>query len=230
MSGAQRLDVEFSRVKELIQAQSGRFEFLKQALTLSSAGLAGFSIFFTEPDRTPDSLLVRVVIILAGIGLLFVTGAALSGIGSYANFLRKTETETRAAAVGTAATAVTTASTTTTVPVPTKQSKKTAEYYRKDVVMHANCCLVGLFITGIILMVFAGLRIFSPDQLGPEQALHRGREIIRDEVARPGQSITLDSFNSDSGGYSVKFVIEPSHDTYLIKLKKTGRSFDIARP
>jgi len=223
LSGARRVDVEFSPVKESIEAQSGRFEFLKQALTLSSAGLAGFSIFFTEPDRLAGSLLVRIIIILAGLALLFVTGAALSGIGSYANFLRRTETEARAAAIATT-------TNTTTTAFPIRQTKKTAEYYRHDVVMHANFCLVGLFITGLILTAFAGLRIFSPDRLGPEQALHRGREIIKDEVALPEQSIALDSFSSDADGYSVKFVIEPTHVMYLVKLKKSGGNFDIVRP
>jgi hypothetical protein len=213
----QRLDVEFSAVKEATEAQSGRFEFLKQALTLGSAGLAGFSIFFIEPDKIPDSLPIRIIILLAGLGLLFVTGAALSGIGSYANFLRRTETE--------ASTAVTPAATTATGQTP-----KTAAYYRQNVVLHANSCLVGIFVSGLIITVFAGLRIFSPSQLGPEQALNRGRDIVKNQLIRPGQTYTLDSFSSDVDSYSVKYVLEPNHATYLIKLKKAGGGFDIVIP
>lgn len=216
MSGHPKHAIEFSLVKETVEAQSGRFEFLKQALTLGSAGIAGFSIFFTEPDKLPESFGIRFIIFLGGLGLLVVTGAALSGIGSYANLLRRIEKEENARITG--------------VSIPADEPQQDSNFYRKDTVRHATICLWGLFISALILVVFAGLRIFLPSgEAGPEQALNHARAIVKNQIAAPSQTYTLEGFSTDPDGYSAIFYLDPNHMRYLIKLKPGGK-FEISKP
>lgn len=216
MSGHSKHQVEFSIVKETVEAQSGRFEFLKQALTLGTAGIAGFSIFFTEPDKLPESFGIRILIFLGSLALLVVTGAALSGMGSYANLLRRTEKEEIARVTG--------------VAIPADEPKQDSTFYRKDMVKHAIVCLWGLFFAAAILVVFAGLRIFFPSQeLAPEQALNRARAIVKNQITAPSQTHALESFSADPDGYSVVYYLDPNHVKYMIKLKSGGK-FEISKP
>ncbi len=75
-------------VKDEIDAQSGRFEFLKQALTLGLAGLAGTAAFFTDTSKIPADTWSIWTIIVMGIALLTTVAMSLMGIGVYANLLK----------------------------------------------------------------------------------------------------------------------------------------------
>ena len=75
-------------VKDEIDAQSGRFEFLKQALTLGLAGLAGTAAFFTDTSKIPDNGWSVFAIIVMGLALLATVAVSLMGISVYANLLK----------------------------------------------------------------------------------------------------------------------------------------------
>ncbi|GAA0308914.1 hypothetical protein GCM10009087_18680 [Sphingomonas oligophenolica] len=79
-------------VKDEIDAQSGRFEFLKQALTLGLAGLAGTAAFFTDTSKIPVDTWSIWTIIVMGIALLTTVAMSLMGISVYANLLKAIST------------------------------------------------------------------------------------------------------------------------------------------
>jgi hypothetical protein len=62
-------------IKDTIDANSGRFEFLKQTLTLGLAGIGGVAALFTDPSRVPGDTFSNWV--LAGAGLVFVVAFAV---------------------------------------------------------------------------------------------------------------------------------------------------------
>lgn len=71
-------------IKDTIDANSGRFEFLKQTLTL---GLGGVAALFTDPSRVPSDTFSKWVLVLVGAGLVFVVAFAVMGLSAYANLL-----------------------------------------------------------------------------------------------------------------------------------------------
>lgn len=74
-------------IKDTIDANSGRFEFLKQTLTLGLAGIGGVAALFTDPSRVPSDTFSKWVLVLAGAGLVFVVAFAVMGLSAYANLL-----------------------------------------------------------------------------------------------------------------------------------------------
>jgi len=77
-----------SLVKDEIDIQSGRVEFLKQSLTLSLAGIAGAAVLFTDPSRIPVGTTAIIASYVVGFLLLATAGAAYMGLSTYANLLR----------------------------------------------------------------------------------------------------------------------------------------------
>jgi hypothetical protein len=80
--------VAAQQVKNEIDAQSGRFEFFKQALTLGLAGLAGTAAFFTDTSKIPEDGWSIAAIIVMGLALLATVAASLMGLSVYANLLK----------------------------------------------------------------------------------------------------------------------------------------------
>ena len=173
MSGT--TSVVFSPVKEAIEVQSGRFEFFKQALTLSLAGIAGLAALFADVDKIPSDYWTRLVISLTGIILLATAAASIFGISSYANLLRQIEKET--------------------ADPDKSKDRYNSTYYKEDIVRHALASFWGLMLTGMALLVFAGLRMLPHPVFGPEAALSLGHRIIVGQLGS-GHSIDLDHFES----------------------------------
>lgn len=61
-------------LKAEIDAQSGRFEFLKQSLTLGLAGIAGTAALFTDTSKLPATLWSVITIGFFGVALVLVVG------------------------------------------------------------------------------------------------------------------------------------------------------------
>jgi hypothetical protein len=76
-----------SPLKDTIDTNSGRFEFLKQTLTLGLAGIGGIAALFTDPSRVPSDTCSKWMLLCAGTGLLFVVAFAVMGLSAYANLL-----------------------------------------------------------------------------------------------------------------------------------------------
>jgi hypothetical protein len=208
MSGTGLTHVRFSPVKEAIEAQSGRLEFLKQALTLGLAGVAGLAALFIDADKVPTGLASRLAVCTGGLALLAVVFFALCGIGTYAQFLRLIEQQE------------------TTTP-PTEADVAVS---RRWIANFINCCLIALFIAGVLLIAFAGIRVFSARAaMGSEQALDTGRRIIEKQLAS-GQSATLDNFASEPNDFVVRYVIDPTSATYVLRIDRASGEFKIDMP
>src|ERR1700722_10057266 len=74
-----------SPLKDTIDANSGRFEFLKQTLTLGLAGIGGVAALFTDPSRVPGDTFSKWGLVLAGGGPVLVVAFAVMGLSAYAN-------------------------------------------------------------------------------------------------------------------------------------------------
>jgi hypothetical protein len=200
VNGTSPVEVKFSPVKEAIEAQSGRLEFLKQALTLGLAGVAGLAALFIDADKVPAGVWIRGVICACGVALLVVAAFAICGIGAYANFLRETET-----------------------------SGNNAGHYRRWIANFINACLVALFVAGLLLIAFAAIRIFSANALGPEKALTTARSFAEQQLTSPAQSLVLDKFASDAADYVVNYVVEPTSVIYVIRVHRASGELDLDR-
>jgi hypothetical protein len=89
MSGTRdEFRVNFTPVKEAVEAQSGRFEFFKQMLTLGLAGIAGAAAILIDSTKIPNDLLSMIAISTFGVALLVTSSASAMGLSTYANFLR----------------------------------------------------------------------------------------------------------------------------------------------
>jgi hypothetical protein len=116
-------------VKDEIDAQSGRLEFLKQALTLGLAGLAGTAAFFTEPSKIPTDAWSIGAIVIMGLALLSTVGASLMGLSVYANLLKA------------------------------HASREPADAFRTSIIQHAKHVFVTISLTAIAFATYAALQL-----------------------------------------------------------------------
>ena len=126
-------------VKDEIDAQSGRFEFLKQSLTLGLAGLAGTAAIFTDSTKIPSDPATIITACVIGAALLTVVGFALMGLSVYANLLKADAASTAIA-------------TDTNVAA-----------FRKSIVRHAQWVFGAIAATAIAFVVYAGLQVAHRD-------------------------------------------------------------------
>ena len=195
----QPVEVTFSPVKEAIEAQSGRLELLKQALTLGLAGVGGLAALFIDAGKVPGGPWSKGIICAGGVALLAVAAAALCGIGAYANFLRHTE------------------------------AGQNAQHYRTWIARFINARLVALFFAGLLLIVFAAMRIFSTNALGPEEALATARNFMVKQFTLPPQSLVLNKFVSEPADYVVRYVVESTNVAYVIRVHRGSGELDLER-
>jgi len=124
-------------VKEAIDAQSGRFEFFKQALTLGSAGIAGLAAILTDETKIPQTILRKLLVAGCGVLLLATIVAAVWGISVYANLLTRLQDEGGRP--------------------PTAGAKRTSATARASVVTHARATFVTLSLAALMLFVYAAV-------------------------------------------------------------------------
>ena len=118
-----------AEVKDEIDAQSGRFDFFKQGLTLGLAGLAGIAAFFTDTAKIPSDSGSLGAVCVIGVALLVVVGAALMGLSVYANLLKA------------------------------NSAGEPVDGFRKSMIGHARWVFVAILVTALAFIVYAGLQI-----------------------------------------------------------------------
>lgn len=123
-----------TKVKNEIDAQSGRFEFLKQTLTLGLVGLAGTAAIFTDADKIPvDPALIGASAAI-GISLLALVGCSLMGMSVYANLLKAQSEDGDAAG------------------------------YRKSLIAHSQVVFVCIMLLAVAFVAFASLQVLKSDR------------------------------------------------------------------
>jgi hypothetical protein len=188
--------VHFSDVKEVVEIESGRFEFFKQMLTVGLGGIAGLAALFTEQNKIPDEPLAKSMLTIFAISAIVVVIWSAMGISTYANHLRDVERLAR-----------------------DRQSsalKTKRDQSEKGILSHARITLVAASIGAVALIVFAGLKLFSSHPVGPEAAMEIAQRLIR---LQPGNPVpkSLEHFQL-VGNYYVITYVTAQNQNYTVKL------------
>ncbi|MDT4738437.1 hypothetical protein [Bradyrhizobium sp. WYCCWR 12699] len=180
-------------IKDTIDANSGRFEFLKQTLTLGLAGIGGVAALFTDPSRVPSDTLSKWVLVLAGAGLLFVVAFAVMGLSAYANLL------------------------TVTAKVP--QNPDDVDKYSKGVRGHARVVIIALSLALAGTVTFAVNRLFAPATT-PDGALTTAAGFVAKETGLTSDRIHFDKIETDSDAYVVMFTVPTTGNAFTVRVAK----------
>jgi hypothetical protein len=191
-----------SPVKDAIDCNSGRFEFLKQTLTLGSAGIAGIAALFTDPTRIPADLLSKLAMFLAGTSLAFVVYYAVMGLSVYANLLAATANE----AAG-------------------KPLEQPASSYFDGLRDHARGVVVALFATFIAIGLFSVNRLFFLPTVGTaESAIDAASAFVGKETRQPADTLYLMRFETDNDAFMVTYFVTATNSEATVRVSKKDGS------
>jgi hypothetical protein len=187
-----------SPVKDAIDSNSGRFEFLKQTLTLGLAGIAGIAALFTDQTRVPADSVSKWTIFLAAIGLSIVVSFAVMGLSAYANLLAATASDSL---------------------------RQNASFYAKGVRNHARGVIIGLVISFVSFAVFAGYRLFFFSAVGtPESAIETSSTLVSKEVKQPPEALYLTRLEADNEAFTVNFFVAATNSEATVRVSKKDGS------
>ncbi|WP_338835146.1 hypothetical protein [Bradyrhizobium septentrionale] len=184
-------------IKDTIDANSGRFEFLKQTLMLGLAGIGGVAALFTDPSRVPSDTFSKWVLVLAGAGLLFVVAFAVMGLSAYANLL--------------------------TVSARIPQNADDVDKYSKGVRGHARVVIIALSLALAGTVMFAVNRLFAPPTT-PEGAVTTAAGFVAKETKLTADMIHFDKMETDGDAYVVTFSVPTTGNGFTIRVAKKDGS------
>jgi hypothetical protein len=189
-----------SPVKDAIDANSGRFEFLKQTLTLGSAGIAGVAALFTDPTRVPADTFSKWAIFGGAVGLALVVAFAIMGLSAYANLLAVNASENA-------------------------EMRKRAPLYANGVRDHARVVILGLTIGFLGIGLFAGYRLFFAPATGtPENAIEAAAALVSKETKQDRDVLYLTQMEADSDAYTVTYFATAINSDITVRVsKKDGK-------
>jgi hypothetical protein len=178
-----------SGTKDTIDAQSGRFEFFKQSLTLGTAGLAGTAALFTDQSRVPTDLFSKIMVSSLGLSLTAVVAVAMMGLSTYANLL----------------TAVARSSASPPPGTQSKTSPKTPNEYAQGVIDHARYLVIAFAAASGCLVGFAGVKLFTPAE-NLEAALTAGRQVVTREGGGSASHVQVERFTVERDKIQITFL------------------------
>jgi hypothetical protein len=190
-----------SPIKDAIDSHSGRFEFLKQTLTLASAGIAGIAALFTDPARIPADSLSKGAILIAGIGLAVAVYFSVTGLSVYANLL----TATARKAAG-------------------EHPEPSVSYYAKGLRNHARGVIIGLFLAFIAIGFFAGYRLLSTTVGTPEAAIETALALVSKETKQPPDLLHLTRLEADNDTFTVSYFVPALNSDATVRISRKDGS------
>jgi hypothetical protein len=192
--------VPSSPVKEAIDSNSGRFEFLKQTLTLGSLGIAGIGALFTDPARIPSDIWSKIAVLIAGISLAVTVYYSVTGLSVYANLLTSTAT---VAAGG--------------------QPNRPVSYYVNGLLNHARGVVVALFISFIAIVLFAGYRLFFVSiNPTPEAAIDAALVLASRATKQPPDGLYLTRLELENDTFVVTYFATASNSDVTVRVSRKG--------
>lgn len=192
-----------SPVKDAIDANSGRFEFLKQSLTLGLAGIGGVAALFTDPSRIPADNLSKILLLVAGAGLLFVVAFAIMGLSTYANLLMVTAKN----------------------PLDQNEVKK----FTKGVRNHARVVIISLFAALVGTVCFAGIRLFA-SSTSPDGAVSIAADFVAKQTKLTTDRIHFSRMEAENDGYVVTFAVPTTSSDMTVRVStKDGTITQVAQ-
>lgn len=186
-----------SPIKDAIDSHSGRFEFLKQTLTLTSAGLVGIAALFTDPARIPTDKLSKGAIFVAGITLAVAIYYAVMGLSVYANLLNAT-----------------------TLDAAGEHPEPPVSFYAKGLRDHARGVTVALFAAFVAIAFFAGYRLFSTTAGSAETAIDAASALISKETKQPLDTLYLTRLETDIDAFTVTYFVQALNSDTTVRISK----------
>jgi hypothetical protein len=187
-------------VKSVVDRQSGRFEFFKQTLTLSAAGLAGLAALLIDPTKIPVYLFSRIVVAWCALFLAATLLACLLGISTYSNLLVIVAADSEQGS----------------------SEEPRAERFAVRVVHYARITLIGLLLSGLGLLVFAGSMVLR----GPysittaEAALATARALVSKETGQPPERLFLTRMEAKDDALVVTYHAETISSEMAVEISK----------
>jgi hypothetical protein len=199
--------VHFSTVKETVEVQSGRFEYLKQILTIGLAGIGGLAAIFTDEGKIPEDPYLVATIGVFGVAMLFTVIYAAMGISTYANLLGDVKDEADS---------------------PSDEHKERVKESTRGIVLHAQVSLVTASIAGLSLLVFAALRVFPLSPASSAASVVKARDFAtKFAYAADKSKLTAEHFVCRDTEYDIIFGVEGSPAKYLVRIgRKSGEPLE----
>jgi hypothetical protein len=191
-----------SPVKDAIDSNSGRFEFLKQTLTLGSAGIGGIAALFTAPARIPSDPVSKASILVGGVARGFVIYYSVMGLSVFANLLTATTNE----AAG-------------------KPSPQPVSFYVNGLRDHARGVVIGLFVAFYALSFFAFYRLyFLLTGATAEAAIETASAFVSKETKQPPETLNLTRLETDNDAFSVTYIVTATNSEATVRISKKDGS------
>ena len=194
--------VHFSPVKEVVEEESGRFEFFKQMLAIGLGGIAGLAAIFTDADRIPEEFCLKASLAVFAVSAIFIVVFSGMGISAYANHLRDIKNladnadNTRTAGL-----------------------EANAAGSEGSILLHARIVFVLSLLGAAALILFAGIKLFETPKLGADAAMRLARKIITEQPGSPSPQ-SLDHFQTNGTDYIVTYVTEPNQVKYTVRINR----------
>jgi hypothetical protein len=182
-----------SPLKDAIDANSGRFEFLKQTLTLGLAGIGGVAALFLDASRIPSDAVSKWLLLVGGAGLLFVVAFAIMGLSTYANLLTVTAR---------------------TPAEPTKMAK-----YTNGVRDHARVVIIALSVALFGTVTFAVNRLFAFSAT-PESAVTAAADFVAKETKLTTDRIHFTRMVTENDAYLVTYTVPTTGSDVTVRVAK----------
>lgn len=191
-------------LKDAVDANSGRFEYFKQALTLGLAGLAGMAALFTDSTRVPTGGLALSFSVGAGTCLLIIVAWSAFALGTYANLLQCIALKEGL------------------IPkIKSKAETKEPEYFAAGINLQAQVVTAALIAAGVCLVGFAAVRIFAPSTTEVEAAIAMGREMVARQTGQRAQAPELQRLELKGGAFELVF--SDGRERLIVSVSSDGR-------
>lgn len=191
--------VHFSDVKEVVEIESGRFEFFKQMLTIGLGGIAGLAAIFTDEGKIPDGAWSKGTLIAFAICAIVVVVWSAMGISTYANHLRDVHK--------------------LSLDPNSDDLKRNRDHSEHGILSHARITLLAASAAAMALIIFAGVRLFGAEETGAAAAMGLASKTIRFQPGNPTPT-SLDHFQTVGDAYLVTYVTEPNRVQYTVRVKR----------
>jgi hypothetical protein len=179
-------------VQGAINAQSGRFEFFKQALTLGLAGIGGIAVLFTDAGKIPVEFWARVFVAASGLFALLTVLLALLGIATYANLLPA---------------------------VAANETVKVARF-QTAILQRARLAYVFLFCTGLAFLAFAGVRLwYGVLPVSVDAALGAGKQAM---ITAVGEPVQVDRYEAGEKEVVINYSVGPQAVKSVVTLERAS--------
>lgn len=194
------LQVDYSAVREAAEAQAGRLEFVRQATTVSLAGLAGVGILlFTESSERLSGLAMKYAVGAAGAVFALTLVASMHAMTTYANYIRVLGGETGA--------------------VPALPGAEPAADYEASIGKHLRWLYYLLILAGGTILLIGLLRVFAPER-NADQAMERGRQLVSLQTGIQPEALQLTTLQTTDTEYAITYTSTQADALYFVRLDR----------